>query len=156
MSAGEAPGEIIIAIGSPGTTRNSTNTMTATLMSVIAAMPTRLSRPEVMRSPRNELGSANLHPPSRPLSAYALVTSVGCRAPEWRTVLPDDAFAHVHPGLGLVLVPAPLREQAGREGKVGVLADVLVEDRAIDRLDGRIDGRRAAGRVEGTQVDVES
>src|ERR1700712_3897754 len=42
MSAGVAPGDIIIAIGSPGTTRNSTKTMSATPNSVAAAMIRRL------------------------------------------------------------------------------------------------------------------
>ena len=41
MSEGEAPGEIIIAMGSPGTTRSSTKMMTATPTRVIAAMPRR-------------------------------------------------------------------------------------------------------------------
>ena len=43
MSAGPAPGEIIMATGSPGTTRSSTNTTTATPASVMIAMATRLT-----------------------------------------------------------------------------------------------------------------
>ena len=69
--------------------------------------------------------------------------------------MPDDALAHVHPGLGLVVVPAPFRQQAGREGKIGVLPDILIVDRAIDRLDRRIDRRRPCRRIERRQVDVE-
>src|SRR5665213_322607 len=42
MSEGLAPGEIIIAIGSPGATRSNTNTTTATPTSVPRAMPNRL------------------------------------------------------------------------------------------------------------------
>ena len=69
-------------------------------------------------------------------------------------VVPDDVFPHVHPHLALVVVPAPGGEQAGLEGEIGLLADVLIEDRAIDRLDGRIDRGRPDLRVEGRQVDV--
>src|SRR5690349_7411706 len=42
MSAGLAPGAIIMAMGSPGTTRNSTKTISPTPNSVTAAMATRL------------------------------------------------------------------------------------------------------------------
>ena len=73
---------------------------------------------------------------------------------EGRAVMPGDAFAHVHPHLGLVVVPAPVGEQARLEVEVGLLADVLVEDRAVDRLDRRVDGGRPDGRIEGRQVDV--
>jgi hypothetical protein len=38
---GDAPGDIIIAIGSPGTTRNKTNTIVATPTKVIAAIARR-------------------------------------------------------------------------------------------------------------------
>ena len=43
MSAAVAPGEIIIATGSPGTTRSNTKTITATPASVISAMAARLA-----------------------------------------------------------------------------------------------------------------
>ena len=69
--------------------------------------------------------------------------------------MPDDALAHVHPGLRLVLVPAPFCQKAGREGEIGVLTDILIVDRAIDRLDRGIDRRRPRRRVERGQVDVE-
>ncbi len=48
MSAGEAPGEIIIAIGSPGTTRSSTKIATPTPVRVIAAIARRLRSAEAM------------------------------------------------------------------------------------------------------------
>ena len=38
---------------------------------------------------------------------------------ERRAVVPDDALAHVHPDLGLVVVPAPVGQQAGLEREVG-------------------------------------
>src|SRR5262249_61648748 len=71
-----------------------------------------------------------------------------------RAVMPDYAFADVHPDLGLVVVPAPAGEQAGLEGEIGLLADILIEDRAVDRLDGRVDRRRPDLRVERWKVDV--
>ena len=71
-----------------------------------------------------------------------------------RTVVPDDPFAHVHPGLGLVVVPAPFGQKPGSEGKVWILADVLIVDRPIDRLDGRIDRGGSNGRIERRKIDV--
>ena len=44
MSAGVAPGPIIMAIGSPGTTRSSTKTITATPKSVGIAKSSRRRR----------------------------------------------------------------------------------------------------------------
>src|SRR6516225_4796528 len=52
MSAGEAPGEIIIATGSPGTTRSSTKMMIATPTRVIAAMARRWGAPDITRRRR--------------------------------------------------------------------------------------------------------
>ncbi|ENN87229.1 hypothetical protein RHSP_24919 [Rhizobium freirei PRF 81] len=69
--------------------------------------------------------------------------------------MPGDALADVHPDLGLVVVPAPGRQQARLKLQVRSLADELVEDRAIDRLDRRIDRRWPCSRVERGQVDVE-
>src|SRR5271169_6132958 len=43
MSAGVAPGDIIIAIGSPGTTLSSTNTIVATPLRVTTAIKRRLA-----------------------------------------------------------------------------------------------------------------
>ena len=71
-----------------------------------------------------------------------------------RTVMPNDAFAHVHPNLALVVVPAPAGEQAGLEREVRLLADILIEDRPVDRLDGRVDRGRPGLRIERRQVDV--
>ena len=45
-------------------------------------------------------------------------------------------------------------EQARLERQVGILRDVGIEDRLIERLDGRVDCRTADRRVEGRQVDV--
>jgi hypothetical protein len=73
---------------------------------------------------------------------------------ERRAVVPEHVLPHVHPHLALVVVPAPGRDQAGLEREIGLLADVLIEDRAIDRLDGRIDRRRSDVGIEGRQVDV--
>ena len=73
---------------------------------------------------------------------------------ERAAVVPDDVFPHIHPDLALVVIPAPGGDQAGLEGEIGLLANVLIEDRAIDRLDGRIDRGRPDLRVEGRQVDV--
>ena len=69
-------------------------------------------------------------------------------------VVPESAFAHFHLDLGLVLVPAPLRKQTGFEGEVGVLVDVRIEHRFVERLDGRIHCRRAGGRIPRWQRDV--
>ena len=71
-----------------------------------------------------------------------------------RAVVPDDILPHVHPNLGLVVVPAPAGEQAGFECQIGFLADVLIEYRAVDRLDRRIDRGGPDVGVEGRQVDV--
>ena len=69
---------------------------------------------------------------------------------EGRAVVPDDALAHIHPDLRLVVVPSPCGQKAGREGQVRLLPDRLIEDRAIDRLDRRIDRRGpAVGSNEG-------
>ena len=90
MSDGDAPGEIIIAMGSPGTTRNSTNTTRATPTRVNAAMPRRCSKPEIMASLEGE--SADLRPPcALPCVHQALLTSVGWSAPVWlATTLSED------------------------------------------------------------------
>ncbi len=68
--------------------------------------------------------------------------------------MPGHAGADVHPHLGLVVVPAPGGEQPRLEREVRLLADELVEHRAIDRLDGRVHRRGTGGRVERRQVDV--
>ena len=67
---------------------------------------------------------------------------------ERRTVMPGNAFAHVHPHFALVVVPAPAGEQAGLESEIRLLADILIEDRAVDRLDGWVDRRRPGLRIE--------
>ena len=109
--------------------------------------------PSILKLPSEPQTKATGLPPlGSPARSIDQTTSSGV---ERRAVVPNDAFAHVHPGLGLVLVPAPLGQQAGREREIGVLADVLIEDRAVDRLDGRIDRGRADGRIERRQVDVE-
>ena len=86
MSAGLAPGEIIIAMGSPGTTRRRTNTTIATPASVTSA--TRRRR----RTASAIIASSRLHPIApkatgagrdrRPPAQAAGDTSVGCKAPD--------------------------------------------------------------------------
>src|SRR5436305_1736296 len=49
MSAAEAPGEIIMATGSPGATRNRTKTTTATPASVTRAMLPRRRAPPIIQ-----------------------------------------------------------------------------------------------------------
>ena len=94
MSAGVAPGEIIIAIGSPGTTRSSTNTMIATPSNVTAAMIRRWAVTEIMqaRSTRGQKGArTNLVVP-RPFPVQALDTRVGCSAPVALGITLSDAL----------------------------------------------------------------
>jgi len=80
-----------MAIGSPGTTRNNTNTMTATPIIVIAAMPNRCNRPEVILGPPPESRSAGLLSRSALPFAQPLETSVGCNAPvPLATTFSDD------------------------------------------------------------------
>src|SRR6201987_881783 len=85
MSAGLAPGEIIIATGSPGTTRRSTNTTIATPASVRTAMAARLTT-TVMTDLRKHQKRPPLQRPigggGRSGSYDAFVTKVGCSPPE--------------------------------------------------------------------------
>ena len=97
--------------------------------------------------------NATVLPPSR--LAFALDRPDDVLGRERRAVVPDDVLSHVHPDFALVVTPTPGREQSGLEREIWLLADVLIEDRAIDRLDGRIDRRRAGLGIEGRQVDVE-
>src|SRR5271155_5272898 len=69
-------------------------------------------------------------------------------------VMPDDIFADVHPDLALVVVPTPTGKQAGLERQIRFLTNILIEDRAIDRLDRRIDRRGPDVRVKGRDIDV--
>ena len=62
-------------------------------------------------------------------------------------VVPESAFAHFHLDFGSVLVPAPLRQQAGLEGQVRVLVDIGIEHCFVEGLNGRVHGRRAGGRI---------
>jgi len=55
--------------------------------------------------------------------------------------VPTNAGSHVQEDLGSVVVPAPGGQKAGLEGEIGLLADTLIEDRPVDRLDGAVDGR---------------
>ena len=94
MSAAVAPGEIIIAIGSPGTTRSSTNTMIATPSNVTAAMIRRWAVTGIMeaRSTRGQKRArTNLVVP-RPLPVQALDTRVGCSAPVALGITFSDAL----------------------------------------------------------------
>ena len=68
--------------------------------------------------------------------------------------MPEDAFTDSHRHLGLVVVEAPFGQQARLEAQVRRLADILIENGAVDRLNGRIDRRRATGRIEAGQIDV--
>ena len=103
MSAGVAPGEIIIAIGSPGTTRSSTNTMIATPSKVTAAMIRRWAATDVIdarATRRQERARTNPAVP-RPRSAQALDTNVGCSAPvafgdHLERCLVDDGLRVLH------------------------------------------------------------
>ena len=63
------------------------------------------------------------------------------------TVVPERILAHFHLDLGPVLVPAPFGQQARLEGQVRVLVDVGIEHGLVDRLDGRVNSRRAGGRI---------
>ena len=74
---------------------------------------------------------------------------------EGRPVVPDDALAHIHPDLRLVVVPPPCGQKTGREGQVRLLPDRLIEDGAVDRLDRRIDRGGPDRRIERGKVDVE-
>ena len=69
-------------------------------------------------------------------------------------VMPGHAVTDGHPDLGLVVVPAPFGQDAGGGFQVGLLQDVLVEDRLIDALDRRVHSAWADGRIPGGQVDV--
>ncbi len=82
MSAGVAPGEIIIAMGSPGATRSSTNTMIATPSNVTAAMIRRWTATDVIdaRAARGQKRARTNPAVPHPLSAQALDTNVGCSA----------------------------------------------------------------------------
>src|ERR1700722_5342089 len=71
-----------------------------------------------------------------------------------RAVVPDHALAHVHPDFGLVVVPAPAGEQARLESQIGLLAHILIEDRAVDPLNGRVDRGRPDLRIERRKVNV--
>src|ERR1700722_2145164 len=68
--------------------------------------------------------------------------------------MPNDTFAYVHPNLALVVVPAPGGEQAGLEGKIGLLPDILIKDGTVDRLDRWVDRGRPGLRIKRRQVDV--
>ncbi len=70
------------------------------------------------------------------------------------TVMPCHAFAHIHPDLAVVLVPAPIRDQARLGAEIRRLADVAVEDGQIDALDRRVDRRGADRRVPAGQIHV--
>ena len=71
-----------------------------------------------------------------------------------RAVVPEGSLAHRHLHFGPVLAPAPLGEQPRLEREVGLLVDVRIEHRLVDRLDRRVHCRWPGGRIPGRQRDV--
>ena len=69
-------------------------------------------------------------------------------------VLPSGALAHLHADFGLVVGPAPFRQQAGPEAQIGILVDILVEHAFVDRHELRVDRGQAGRRVPGRQRHV--
>ena len=71
-------------------------------------------------------------------------------------VIPFHPVAHRLPDLHPFLVPAPFGQQPGGGRQVGLLQDVLFEDRMINALNGGAHRTGADGRIPTGQGDVVS
>ena len=71
-----------------------------------------------------------------------------------RAVVPDRILANLHRHFRLIRVPAPFGQKTRLERQIRRLADIGVEDRLVDRLDGRIDRGHADRRIERRQIDI--